>query len=304
MYKGNNSYSNDDNNDLDNLLGMSRIGYKRRNDFSIYSIFSLSSINDDEDNNDKDWTNVCFQKKGDDPDLFNNQNIEPSDNQKQSYVLTELSNILEQEQKKMKNDTSIIESKRKGNQINTIKRNLIQDIIPDYFNSSIKDPDKKIRKIDPELFKKEYKTIHDIIDISLKVIYSNNISKKEIKGNIKIDNNKIIIKNIEEHSDLDNKMNLKFRQVLKIFFNIETKLIADYLKEDLIDYKQYFSSIKNKEKKKHNYKFLEKFIHSLNEVYLMTKYNMKQSEKTTGPDSKNLSLKKDYPVIHSLLYDI
>ena len=122
--------------------------------------------------------------------------------------------------KKKKNDTSIIESKRKWNQINTIKRNLIQDIIPDYLNSSIKDPDKKIRKIDPELLKKEYKTIYDIIDISLKVIYSNNISKKEIKGNIKIDNNKIIIKNIEEHSDLDNKMNLKFRQVLKIFFNI------------------------------------------------------------------------------------
>ena len=213
-----------------------------------------------------------IQKKGDDPDLFNNQNID----------------ILGQEQKKKKNDTSIIESKRKWNQINTIKRNLIQDIIPDFFNSSIKDPDKKIRKIDPELFKKEYKTIPDIIDISLKVIYSNNISKKEIKDNIKIDNNKIIIKNIEEHSDLDIKMNLKFRDVLKIFFNIETKLIADYLKEDLIDYKQYFSSIKNKEKKKHNYKFLEKFIHSLNEVYLMTKYNMKQSGKTTGPDSKNL----------------
>ena len=288
MYKGNNSYSNDDNNDLDNLSGMSRIGYKRNNDFSIYSNFSLSSFNDDEDNNNEDLTNVCFQKKGDDPDLFNNQNIEPSDNQKQSHVLTELKNILGTNQKKMKNDTSIIESKRKWNQINTIKRNLIQDIIPDFFNSSIKDPDKKIRKIDPELFKKEYKTIHDIIDISLKVIYSNNISKKEIKENIKIDNNKIIIKNIEEHSDLDNKMNLKFRDVLKIFFNIETKVIADYLKEDLIDYKQYFSSIKNKEKKKHNYKFLEKFIYSLNEVYLMTKHNMKQSEKTTGPDSKNL----------------
>ena len=288
MYKGNTSYSNDDNYDLDNLLGMPRIGYKRNNDFSIYSNFSSPSPNDDEDNNNEDLTNVFFQKKGDDPDLFNNQNIEPSDNQKQSYVLTELSNILGQEQKKKKNDTSIIESKRKWNQINTIKRNLIQDIIPDYLNSSIKDPDKKIRKIDPELFKKEYKTIHDIIDISLKVIYSNNISKKEIKENIKIDNNKIIIKNIEEHSDLDNKMNLKFRDVLKIFFNIETKVIADYLKEDLIDYKQYFSSIKNKEKKKHNYKFLEKFIHSLNEVYLMTKHNMKQSEKTTGPDSKNL----------------
>ena len=288
MYKGNTSYWNDDNNDLDNLSRMSRIGYKRSNDFSIYSNFSLSSFNDDEDNNNEDLTNVCFQKKGDDPDLFNNQNIEPSDNQKQSHVLTELKNILGTNQKKMKNDTSIIESKRKWNQINTIKRNLIQDIIPDYLNSSIKDPDKKIRKIDPELFKKEYKTIHDIIDISLKVIYSNNISKKEIKENIKIDNNKIIIKNIEEHSDLDNKMNLKFRQVLKIFFNIETKVIADYLKEDLIDYKQYFSSIKNKEKKKHNYKFLEKFIYSLNEVYLMTKHNMKQSEKTTGPDSKNL----------------
>ena len=61
MYKGNNSYSNDDNNDLDNLSGMYRICYKRNNDFSIYSNFSLSSFNDDEDNNNEDLTNVCFR---------------------------------------------------------------------------------------------------------------------------------------------------------------------------------------------------------------------------------------------------
>ena len=277
MYKGDTPSSNDDNNDLDNLSGLSRIGYRKNGDNYLYysSLFPLANV--DEDNEKEDFSNLYFQ--------FNNQNIQPSENQKQSPILTELLAILGP---KIKSDTSIRESKRKWNQINTIKRNLIQDIIPAYINESINDPYDKIRKIDPNLLKNKFKSFYDLKDLRLMDVYFNDLCKKEIKGQIKIDNNKRIIKNIEEFSDLYNKMNLKFRDVLKLFFNIETKIIGDSMKKGLKDYKQYFSSIKNRDKKKHKYKFLEKFIYSLNEVYMITKDNTKQSEGTTVPVSKDL----------------
>ena len=278
MYKGDTPSSNDDNNDLDNLSGLSGIGCRKNGDNYLYYSSLISLANVDEDNEKEDFSNLYFQ--------FNNQNIQPSENKKQSPILTELLAILGP---KIKSDTSIRESKRKWNQINTIKRNLIQDIIPAYINESINDPYDKIRKIDPNLLKNKFKTFYDLKDLRLMDVYFNDLCKKEIKGEIKIDNNKRIIQNIEESSDLDIKMKLKFSDVLKHFFNIETKLIN--MKKSLQDYKQYYSSIKNKDKKKHKYKFLEKFAYSLNIVYMITKDNTKQSERTTLPASKNLIIK-------------
>lgn len=217
---------------------------------------------------------------------FNNQNINPFDNQKNqeiSQIVKELLIILGE---KEKNDDYIIESKRNWNQRNTIKRNLIQKIILNWLNLSIKDKYIKLRKIEPDLLKKGFCSFSKIIDLTLKQIYFNNICKKEIKGNVKIDNNKEIINNIIKDSELDIKMNLKLREVLEVFFNIETKVISENLKQGLIDYKQYFDSIKNNEKKKHKYKFLEKFINNLNDIYLMVKDN--SGEKTTGPTTKDL----------------
>ena len=282
MYKGDTPSSNDDNDDMDNQSGMSGIGYSRNGYNYINDNIFFSPAESEEDNKKEDFSNLYFQTKGD--DLFNNQNIQPSDNQKPSPVLTELSKILGP---KKKYDPSFKGSKRKWNQINTIKRNLIQNIIPHYINESINDPYDKIRKIDPNLLNNKYKTFDDIYNLRLMDVYFNDLCKKESKGKIKIDNNKRIIKNIEEFSDLYKKMNLKFSDVLKLFFNIETKL-GDFMKKGLRDYKQYFSSIKNRDKRKHNYKFLEKFIYSLNDVYMITKDNTKQSERTTVPSSKDL----------------
>jgi hypothetical protein len=197
---------------------------------------------------------------------FNNQNINPFDNQKNqeiSQIVKELLIILGE---KEKNDDYIIESKRNWNQRNTIKRNLIQKIILNWLNLSIKDKYIKLRKIEPDLLKKGFCSFSKIIDLTLKQIYFNNICGKEIKGNVKIDNNKEIINKIIKDSELDIKMNLKLREVLEVFFNIETKVISENLKQGLIDYKQYFDSIKNNEKKKHNYKFLEIFINNLNDI--------------------------------------
>ena len=277
MYKENHLYYDDASNDLDNLSGLSGMDYIRSLPEKMAYSLPIPPNIDVEENDNHSSPNLIIETKGD--DFFNNQNIQPSDNKKSSPIEIELKEILG---KKKKLTISIRESKRKWNQYNVIKRNLIQNIILKWLNFSINDPNIKIRKIDANLFTIKYKTFNNIIDLPLKVIYSNNICKKEIKGEIEIDNNIKIIKNIEKNSDLDTKMNLTLRKVLKLFFNIETNLKGGFMKEGLQDYKQYFSSIKNNDKKKHRYKYLEKFIYNLNEIYMMTKYNTKQFEKSTN----------------------
>ncbi len=197
--------------------------------------------------------------------------------------MKELKKILGEEEK---TDDYIIESRRNWNQRNTIKRNLIQKIILNWLNLSMENKYIKLRKIKPNLLKKEFSSFSKIFDLTLKQIYFNNICNKEIKGNVKIDNNKKIIANIIKDSELDIKMNLKFRKVLELFFNIETKIISEDGKQGLIDYKQYFDSIKNNPKKKHKYKFLEKFVYNLNAIYVMVKDN--PGEKATSPTTNNI----------------
>ena len=274
MFKENHPYWDDASNDLYKLSGLSGMDYIRSLPENMAYSLPIPPNIDVEENDNHSFPNLIIETKGD--DFFNNQNIQPSDNKKSTPIETELKEILG---KKKKLTISIRESKRKWNQYNVIKRNLIQNIILKWLNFSINDPNIKIRKIDANLFTIKYKTFNNIIDLRLKVIYSNNICKKEINGKIKIDNNIKIIKNIEKYSDLDIKMNFTLRDVLKLFFNIETNLV---MKEGLQDYKQYFSSIKNNDKKKHRYKYLEKFMYNLNEIYMMTKYNTKQFEKSTN----------------------
>ena len=272
MYKENHLYWDDASNDLYKLSGLSGMDYIRSLPENMAYSLPIPPNIDVEENDNHSSPNLIIETKGD--DFFINPNIQPSDNKKSTPIETELKEILG---KKKKLTISIRESKRKWNQYNVIKRNLIQNIILKWLNFSINDPNIKIRKIDANLFTIKYKTFNNIIDLPLKVIYSNNICKKEIKGEIEIDNNIKIIKNIEKNSDLDSKMDLTLREVLKLFFNIETNLV---MKEGLQDYKQYFSSIKNNDKKKHRYKYLEKFMYNLNEIYMMTKYNTKEFEST------------------------
>jgi len=272
MYKENHLYWDDASNDLYKLSGLSGMDYIRSLPENMAYSLPIPPNIDVEENDNHSSPNLIIETKGD--DFFINPNIQPSDNKKSTPIETELKEILG---KKKKLTISIRESKRKWNQYNVIKRNLIQNIILKWLNFSINDPNIKIRKIDANLFTIKYKTFNNIIDLPLKVIYSNNICKKEIKGEIEIDNNIKIIKNIEKNSDLDSKMDLTIREVLKLFFNIETNLV---MKEGLQDYKQYFSSIKNNDKKKHRYKYLEKFMYNLNEIYMMTKYNTKEFEST------------------------
>ncbi len=171
------------------------------------------------------------------------------------------------------------ESIRNWNQLNKIKRNLIQDIILDWVNISIENPELRLKKIEPQILKNEYKNFSDIIYMTLSEIYSNDINKKDIIGNTRREHNKNIIQNLEKDSIIYSKMNMTFKEVMKLFFNI----FENPIKEGLIDYIQYFSSTKES----HNDTYNKKIINNLNKIYIIIT-NEKQSEKTTGPNSKHL----------------
>ena len=217
----------------------------------------------------------CFED-----DFFSNLFIDPVYNEETKLVI-DLKKLLGEKRKYKSNKIEKIrESKRNWNQKNIIKRFLIQNNILDFINISIKDPSQKLRKLEPNIFNKDYKKISDIIDFSLKEIYSKNICKN--RDNLDIDHNIKIIKQIEKNSSLDRKMNLSLRDVLKQFFKfpLENKLIEfekDF-EEGLIDYEKYYISLLNDDKKKHNYTFMKKFINNLNDLKNIV---IKKSEKTT-----------------------
>ena len=103
--------------------------------------------------------------------------------------------------------------------MNKIKRNLIQDIYLDWINYSIKDPEFKLKKIEPSLLKNKYKNFQDILDASLKTIYSHDICQKEIIGKVTKDHNKYVIKILENNREFSIKINLYFSDTFKLFFN-------------------------------------------------------------------------------------
>ena len=241
--------------------------------FESFEQYSKSTISFDILNNEE---NFNYPENN----FFSDPFIDSVCNEETKSV-TDLKKLLGEKRKYKSNKIEKIrESKRNWNQKNIIKRFLIQNNILDFINISIKDPSQKLRKLEPNIFNKEYKKISDIIDFSLKDIYSKNICKN--RDNLDIDHNVKIIKQIEKNSFLDRKMNLTFRDVLRPFFKfpLENKLIEfekDF-EEGLIDYEKYYISLLNDDKKKHNYTFMKKFINNLNDLKNIV---IKKSEKTT-----------------------
>lgn len=241
--------------------------------FESFGQYSKSTISFDILNNEE---NFNYPENN----FFSDPFIDSVYNEETKSV-TDLKKLLGEKRKYKSNKIEKIrESKRNWNQKNIIKRFLIQNNILDFINISIKDPSQKLRKLEPNIFNKEYKKISDIIDFSLKDIYSKNICKN--RDNLDIDHNVKIIKQIEKNSFLDRKMNLTFRDVLRPFFKfpLENKLIEfekDF-EEGLIDYEKYYISLLNDDKKKHNYTFMKKFINNLNDLKNIV---IKKSEKTT-----------------------
>ena len=99
-------------------------------------------------------------------------------------------------------------SKRESNQLDMIKRNLIQNIFLYWINDGESDINKRLNKLDPIIFSGE-----DFKQKTLQEIYSQKITIKEIdkNHNIKIINKARGIKKM--------KLCLGFKDALKFFFN-------------------------------------------------------------------------------------
>ena len=246
---------------------------------------------DEKENSDFNPFNI-YETDNQNDEVFNITHEELYYNHKLTVQET-LDNLLgdkTQQKSILLNNNNIKESIRNWNQINKIKRNFIQVIDLDWINNSIENPEFKLKKIDPSLLKNKYKNFSDILDVPLKTIYSNDICQKEIIGDITKEHNKYVIKMLENNHEFSIKINLYFRDTLKLFFNkpIENKIFDDKLKEGLIDYKQYFLS------GKHKPTYAKKLCANLKKLYEMID-NTKQIEKTTGPSSQDIWNKYLYP---------
>lgn len=247
---------------------------------------------DEKENSDFNPFNI-YETDNQNDEVFNNTHEELYYNQLKLTVPETLDNLLgdkTQQKSILVNNNNIKESIRNWNQINKIKRNFIQVNYLDWLNNSIENPEFKLKKIDPSLLKNKYKNFSDILDVPLKTIYSNDICQKEIIGDITKEHNKYVIKMLENNHEFSIKINLYFRDALKLFFNkpIENKIFDDKLKEGLIDYKQYFLS------GKHKPTYAKKLCANLKKLYEMID-NTKQIEKTTGPSSQDIWNKYLYP---------
>ena len=210
---------------------------------------------------------------------INNQNEDQKSNPYLDKIEEELNKILVEKEKNLDHKRTK-QSIRNGNQLTRIKGNLIQKYILDWLNDG-KSPEHQLKKIDPDLLKSKYAKISDILQISLRELYSNDICKKYINENINKDHNKNIINNLEKNDIMSTKLAFKFKNVLKIFFNIddENNLLIDEnenILKGMINFKEYFEkTIKS------NNTFNKKLIKNLKKVADLIFKDSKLSEVTT-----------------------
>ena len=218
---------------------------------------------------------------------INNQNEDQKSNPSLDKIEEELNKILVEKENKNPKKNKLHhkrtkQSIRNGNQLTRIKGNLIQKHILDWLNDG-KSPEHQLKKIDPDLLKSKYAKISDILQISLSELYSNDICKKYINENENInkDHNKNIINNLEKNDIMSTKLAFKFKNVLKIFFNIddENNLLIDEnenILKGMINFKEYFEKTINS-----NNTFNKKLIKNLKKVADLIFKNSKLSEVTT-----------------------
>ena len=134
-------------------------------------------------------------------------------------------------------------SKRDLNIKHKLLRQLIQFIFLNWINFG---QNIKLKKIEPKLLLNKYKDINDCIDKPLSEIYSNNISKREIKDGIGILYNINLIYSLEKNSLMKTKLSLTFRKALRLFFNNNNdekeKLYANDFLNGLENYISYIES--------------------------------------------------------------
>ena len=152
-------------------------------------------------------------------------------------------------------------SKRDLNIKHKLLRQLIQFIFLNWINFG---QNIKLKKIEPTLLLNKYKDINDCIDKPLSEIYSNNISKREIKDGIGILYNINLIYSLEKNSLMKTKLSLTFRKALRLFFNNNDEKEKLYSNDFLNGLENYISYIESEFKKINSKgKYFEKLANNL-----------------------------------------
>ena len=152
-------------------------------------------------------------------------------------------------------------SKRDLNIKHKLLRQLIQFIFLNWINFG---QNIKLKKIEPTLLLNKYKDINDFIDKPLSEIYSNNISKREIKDGIDISYNINLIYSLEKNSLMKTKLSLTFRKALRLFFNNNDEKEKLYSNDFLNGLENYISYIESEFKKINSKgKYFEKLANNL-----------------------------------------
>ena len=152
-------------------------------------------------------------------------------------------------------------SKRDLNIKHKLLRQLIQFIFLNWINFG---QNIKLKKIEPTLLLNKYKDINDFIDKPLSEIYSNNISKREIKDGIDISYNINLIYSLEKNSLMKKKLSLTFRKALRLFFNNNDEKEKLYSNDFLNGLENYISYIESEFKKINSKgKYFEKLANNL-----------------------------------------
>ena len=152
-------------------------------------------------------------------------------------------------------------SKRDLNIKHKLLRQLIQFIFLNWINFG---QNIKLKKIEPKLLLNKYKDINDCIDKPLSEIYSNNISKREIKDGIGILYNINLIYSLEKNSLMKKKLSLTFRKALRLFFNNNDEKEKLYANDFLNGLENYISYIESELKKINpRGKYFEKLANNL-----------------------------------------
>ena len=179
---------------------------------------------------------------------------------KDSYLRNFIDKIKKSEIKKDNKNVKRV-SKRDLNIKHKLLRQLIQFIFLNWINFG---QNIKLKKIEPTLLLNKYKDINDFIDKPLSEIYSNNISKREIKDGIDISYNINLIYSLEKNSLMKTKLSLTFRKALRLFFNNNDEKEKLYTNDFLNGLENYISYIESEFKKINSKgKYFEKLANNL-----------------------------------------
>jgi len=215
----------------------------------MISFFKKISPNDYSNDTSNEFNEEEFEIIEENEEKFKQKEISNLSSKKEKNKFTKdsyLRNFIDKIKKsgiKKDNKNAKHVSKRDLNIKHKLLRQLIQFIFLNWINFG---QNIKLKKIEPKLLLNKYKDINDCIDKPLSEIYSNNISKREIKDGIGILYNINLIYSLEKNSLMKKKLSLTFRKALRLFFNNNNdekeKLYANDFLNGLENYISYIES--------------------------------------------------------------